>query len=184
MATSEQFPVLRDARLDIDGVAFQGVDMDTMTFAHHVYLEEVMAGAGLDDPAQFMSRDAVPRANAKALMLALYRSDRTFDWLAGVLVEVGQQWTKQSAVANAQRFARATSKASITALQQLVAESLVGFFVAGLGSFGISPSSIPSPAAAESPTSSDPSTSSAAAPSDAEHGTPSSADSPATTTTA
>lgn len=177
-------PNLRDARVDIDGTTFVGVDLDGLTFEHHIYLEEVLVTTGLHDPAALMSREALPKANAKSLVLALYRSDRTFDWLAGVMVEDGKPWSKSAAAANAQRFARATSKDSIKALQTLVAESLVGFFVAGLASFGTSPSSIPDPATPEEASGSDQPTSSSAASSDSGNGPPSSADSPNTIGTA
>lgn len=177
-------PNLRDARVDIDGITFAGVDVDGMTFEHHIYLEELLVSAGLHDPGALMSREALPQANAKSLVLALYRSDRTFDWLAGVLVEEGKPWSKSAAAANAQRFARATSKSSIKAMQGLVAESLIGFFVAGLASFGTSPSSIPDPATPEEASGSDQPTSSSAVSSDSGNGLPSSADSPSTTGTA
>ena len=171
---SDVADALRDTRIVIDGVNYVSVDADALTFAHTLYLESVVAEAGLEDPAQFMTRDASARVNAKQLLLALYRSGRTFDFLAGALVQEGDAWSEQSAKVTALRLAATTDAAAKKALQQIIAVLVLGFFTAGLSSLGISPS-----ASADRTAPSEPGLS--AAPTSSAGSEASSADSPTTT---
>ncbi len=130
---------LTSARIVLDGVTYVSVDVTQMTFAHTLYLESVIAEAGLDDPAQYMTKDATTRMNAKQLLLALYRSGRTFDFLGGTLVPEGEAWSEASAKVTALRMAGTTDTDAKAQLQQIIAVLVLGFFTAGLSSLGISP---------------------------------------------
>lgn len=131
--------LLASTSVDIGGVPYIAAERTAMSFAHRIYLEQIVLEAGLEEPARFMRRDAPLAANAKQLLLALYRSGRTFDFLAGALVPEGKPWTEAEAKVTALRLAQLTDPVTTRALQDLLAVLVAGFFMAGLNSFGTSP---------------------------------------------
>jgi hypothetical protein len=135
--------LLARARVTIDGVTYVAADRDTMSFEHTIYLETIVLEAGLEDPSRHMTRGASVPQNAKHLLLALYRSGRTFDFLAGSLVKEGQPWSEADAKVTALRLAALTDAPTKRAMQELIAVLVASFFMVGLNSFGTSPSASP-----------------------------------------
>jgi hypothetical protein len=135
--------LLASARVTIDGVTYVAAERDTLSFEHTIYLESIVLEAGLEDPSRIMRRGASVPQNAKHLLLALYRSGRTFDFLAGALVREGQPWSVADAKVTALRLAVLTDGETKRALQNLIAVLVASFFMVGLNSFGTSPSASP-----------------------------------------
>ncbi len=87
---------------------------------------------------------------AKEILVRAIRSGKTYLLLAGMLVEEGRPWTEESAEANAQFFANLTSVEDKRALREaLVSRAILPFFLQGVASSRISPSS--SAGAAQAP---------------------------------
>jgi hypothetical protein len=168
--------LLKNVTVQIDGVTYVASDIKKMRWAQKLYLETIFMEAGLEDPRRLIVRDTAWEQNVKQLLLALYRSGRTFDFVAGALVRTGEKWTEQDARVLALRLADLDDEEMTARLQQLIAVFIAGFFMRGLSSLGTSPSASTRTTAPSEPSPN-------AAPTSLADGAPSSADSLATTAT-
>jgi hypothetical protein len=141
--------LLAGVRVTIEGVTYVPFDRNHLPFNQKIYLQRIALEAGLEDPARLMIRGASIEQNAKQLLLALYRSGRTFDYLAGALVPEGEKWNEQKATVLALRLVDLEDAATQDMLQQLIAVLVAAFFGVGRSSFVTSPSASPKTTAVE-----------------------------------
>ncbi|GLC25063.1 hypothetical protein [Roseisolibacter agri] len=134
-------PASAPAVFTIGGRAF--VLLDEGSVEHDIYLTRHLRGAGLlandGAPAAALRADASEDDNALAFICAIYDSGRTFDLLAGLLVDatadgVAQEWTPAMATTNAAFFARVRDRDSKQQLQGILSAGVAAFFGAAIGS--------------------------------------------------
>jgi len=172
--------------IEIDGVLFTAIPPEQATFAHDLYVNEILIAIGLDDLATADLAGAAGAKIAAQLFQKVYRSGRAFDLMAALLVEAGTMWSAASCVDRVRAFAGTTNPATKRALADAFAAVLLGFWLTARGSLSTSPTFSVRPTTTAEPATTTPSASAAreavngGASITSDAGMPSSDDSPAT----
>jgi len=125
--------------IEIDGVIFTAIPPGQATFAHDLYVNEILIAIGLDDLASADLAGASGAKVAAQLFQKVYRSGRAFDLMAALLVEAGTTWSAASCVDRVRAFAGTTNPATKRALADAFAAVLLGFWLTARGSLSNSP---------------------------------------------
>ena len=100
-------------------------DMWVMTRLDRAGLEVIAATYNTPDKLDVMATKCVEAA---------YESGTLYEILAGILVEDGKKWTRESALANANYFGELTNPADKAAIQGPIVSILMLYFASGLAS--------------------------------------------------
>ncbi len=110
------------------------------TFEQDLFVMDQAEIAGLGSVAKDLTPDEKDiTAVAKAVVLRAYRSGALFLLLAALMVEEGEEWSQETARANAEFFRRISDPEDKKALQPALAGAVLAFFESGADFSGISP---------------------------------------------
>ena len=107
--------------------------------APNVKALEPIVKAAAEDGAVLSTDDS--QALAGKIIARAYEGRAHLHVLAGVLVEKGREWRYDDALKNVEWFGKLTGPENIQRVNNVLAESIVGFFFSGLASMKTSPKS-------------------------------------------
>lgn len=130
----------KSASVEVAGRRFTAVS-DT-SFEQDIWIMQLLQESGLRQMAEKFNVVSDDLSNvSQEVIIAAFRSGKLFQLLGAVMVEDGKEWTLESAKANADFFAKLTSREDKNAMRASIVSVILGFFVSGLLALGTSETS-------------------------------------------
>lgn len=128
---------VQSASVEVGGRKFTAVS-DT-SFEQDILIMQLLHESGLRQIAEKFNivKDDLSDVSQEVI-IAAFKSGKLFQLLGAVMVEDGKEWTLESAKANADFFAKLSSREDKSALKGSIVSVILGFFVSGLLALGTS----------------------------------------------